>query len=102
MLGVTAFVMFPLTGTGAIGGTIFGRLVGLGPVKIVSAVALGGVLGSAFMAVNAAWMARAVEPVRDTLWFRAIGVAVIILFVAFLVWQARRMPSAESSEGAPG
>ena len=52
-LGVVAFVMFPLSGTGAIGGALFGRLLGQSPLRTLFAIAVGGALGSFGMAALA-------------------------------------------------
>lgn len=52
-IGVVAFVMFPLSGTGAIGGALFGRLLGQSPARTLLAIAVGGALGGFGMAALA-------------------------------------------------
>ncbi|REK10259.1 MAG: hypothetical protein DWQ37_16785 [Planctomycetota bacterium] len=47
--GVVAFVMIPLASTGSIGGSIFGRLLGMSRGRTLSGVALGSVLGAGVM-----------------------------------------------------
>ncbi|NOZ85871.1 MAG: small multi-drug export protein [Deltaproteobacteria bacterium] len=44
-IGMVAFVVFPLSGTGAIGGSIFSRLLGLSPWRAFLAISLGGFIG---------------------------------------------------------
>lgn len=104
-LGVVLFVMFPLTGTGAIGGTIFGRLIGLGTWRIILAIAAGAVLGSFGMAVGADGLARLLAPVRDTAWFRAVGYGVAAVFLGILVWSGLKSgppPPEGGPEGSSG
>ncbi|MCR4316749.1 MAG: small multi-drug export protein [Planctomycetes bacterium] len=80
--GVVLFVMFPLTGTGAIGGTIFGRLIGLRPYTVMSAITLGAIGGCGGIALLAQWL-------RDTFggdiqkewWFIALNAAVIVALI---------------------
>ncbi len=48
-LGVVAFVMFPLAATGSVGGSIFGRLLGMSRLRTLAGVALGSALGCALM-----------------------------------------------------
>jgi len=43
-------VMFPLSGTGAIGAAFFGRLLGLSRRRIMIGIAIGSVLGGSGMA----------------------------------------------------
>ena len=44
--GIMLFVMFPFQGSGSVGGTLLGRSMSMSPNRILSAVAIGGVLGS--------------------------------------------------------
>jgi hypothetical protein len=44
---LTTFVVFvPFSGSGGVGGTVFGRVVGMSPYKVLLAVALGSTIGS--------------------------------------------------------
>ncbi|MBI4564715.1 MAG: small multi-drug export protein [Planctomycetes bacterium] len=94
--GVILFVMFPLTGTGAIGGTIFGRLIGLTSARILTAIAIGAVAGSFGLALGAEGLARLLEPVRHTAWFRAIGYGAAAALLAILVWRGIRASPREA------
>lgn len=101
--GVAVFVMFPLTGTGAIGGTLFGRLIGLGPLQILGGIAAGAVAGSFAMAIFADAMARIVAPIRHTLGFKIASAAVVGTFLLLLIRQAIRSasPSPSNRSGDP-
>ncbi|KUG14434.1 hypothetical protein ASZ90_015924 [hydrocarbon metagenome] len=52
-LGVVLFVMFPLQGSGGIGGTIVGRMMGLSPGKVLGAIAIGSLIGCTVIALGA-------------------------------------------------
>lgn len=48
-LGLIAFVMFPLAATGSVGGSIFGRLLGMSAVGTFAAIVLGNLIGCSLM-----------------------------------------------------
>lgn len=90
--GVILFVMFPLSGTGAIGGSIFGRLLGLARRKTLIAIACGAVVGSFTMAFFADRINSAFPPeVRDSWQFKAVGIAVVLVIVAVITWRGRAL-----------
>lgn len=84
--GVTLFVFLPLPGTGAVGGTFAGQLMGLSRTATVVAIALGSALTLVLFATLATVMgARAKELIEDP------KVAVLsALALAFFVWLAYR------------
>ena len=92
MFGVALFVMFPLTGTGAIGGSIFGRLLGLSALRTMTAIAIGALVGSFGMAYFADRL-RGVftEELRESWQFQAVGAAVVAGLVALVWWHGRRV-----------
>jgi uncharacterized membrane protein len=99
-LGVILFVMFPLTGTGAIGGSIFGRLLGLTRIRTLTGIFIGSVTGCGLMAMLAEGIATLVpEPVRKSVWFEIIGLSVLVLLVAFLWWRAAKIEKVRKSRG---
>jgi len=49
MLAIVVFVTFPLAATGAVGGVLFGRLLGLGRLRTMIGIGLGSLLGSGIM-----------------------------------------------------
>lgn len=90
ILGVVAFVMFPLTGTGAIGGSIFGRLLGLGPRRTMASIAVGACIGSYGMAYFADVIQNIfTQEVRDSWQFKSTGIAALALMVAIVWWRGR-------------
>ena len=91
-VGVCAFVMFPLTGTGAIGGSIFGRLLGLSAPRTLMAIAAGAVLGSFGMAAFAAQVASAFPPdVRSSWQFKVLSAVAVGLMIAVVWWRGRKV-----------
>ena len=98
MLGVMLFVTFPLTGTGAIGGTVLGRLVGLRLPRILLGIALGACAGAFGLALGADALADVLGEVREKLWFKLLGIGVVTVFVVGLVWQGLRVQPAEPLE----
>ena len=57
-LGVVLFVMFPLTGTGAVGAAFLGKFMGLNRFGHLAAISLGGAMGGFSMAALAALLGR--------------------------------------------
>jgi len=92
--GVMLFVLFPLTGTGAPGGSILGRLVGLRPRTTLLAIAMGSVLGCGLMASFAAPLEPLFHGLRHEWWFEASGVAVLAILVFMLLRLGRRLAAA--------
>ncbi|MEN8149991.1 MAG: small multi-drug export protein [Planctomycetota bacterium] len=91
-LGVILFVMFPLTGTGAVGGSIFGRLLGLTRFRTLTGIFVGSVIGCAGMALLAEGVAALLpDEVRKSVWFEVIGVAFLVLLVLFLWLRSRKV-----------
>ena len=48
-LGLVVFVIFPTSTTGSVGGTIFGRLLGMNRMRVIAAILIGSVLGNGLM-----------------------------------------------------
>jgi len=91
-LGVILLVMFPLTGTGAVGGSIFGRLLGLTRLRTLTGIFIGSVVGCSGMALLADGIARLLpDEVKNSLWFEIIGLSVLVLLVLFLWLRSRKV-----------
>lgn len=88
--GVVLFVMFPLTGTGAVGGTLFGRLIGLNAPRVLLGISAGAVAGAYGLAFAAHSLGAVLDEWRHTWWFKAAGYGVILLVVGLLVAGALR------------
>jgi len=82
--GVMLFVMFPLSGTGAPGGALLGRIVGLRPRVTLLAVFSGSVLGCSIMAAFADRLERIFHPIQGEWWFHAIGVGIVGILLLIL------------------
>ena len=76
-LGLVTFVIFPTSTTGSIGGTIFGRLLGMKRLRVVTAILIGSVLGNGLMLVFAEQLGNVVE--NDSPLMRMIGVGAMIV-----------------------
>ncbi|GAB4523874.1 MAG: hypothetical protein Tsb0020_42180 [Haliangiales bacterium] len=63
VIGVVLFVLFPIAGTGAIGGAFLGILLGLQRRVLIAAISLGGLCGGMLMAALAVNFASAVQTV---------------------------------------
>lgn len=89
-IGIIAFVMFPLAGTGAIGGSIFGRLLGVSRAKTMTAIAIGSVIGAFLMALLADLFGATLERFRDNPFSLVGGLLAIGLAVWWLIRIANR------------
>jgi uncharacterized membrane protein len=95
--GIVAFVMFPLAGTGAIGGSIFGRLLGVSRAVTMTAIAIGSFIGAFLMAILADLFGATIERFRDNPFSLAGGLLAIGLAVWWILRTANRAVAAEES-----
>jgi len=92
VFGVMAFVMFPLTGTGAIGGSIFGRLLGLSARRTLAAIATGASVGSFGIAYFGDFVTSVfTDDVRQSWEFKTSGVAALVLMIGIVWWRGRKV-----------
>lgn len=84
VVGVVLFVMFPLTGTGAMVGTFLGILLGLSRGALISAVSTGGLCGGMIMAFAAVNFRDAMLSLRDAQSNPAIKWAIVVSVVVIL------------------
>ncbi len=80
--GLVAFVMFPLAATGAVGGSIFGRLLGMSRLATFIGVMTGSLLGGAPMYFAAAAIRQFIDP-NDPL-LTIVGAAVLVGVILLL------------------
>ncbi len=78
-IGIVVFVMFPFQGSGAVGGTILGRAIGLSPNKNLAAVTIGAVSGSFLLSASIVYGLGVLAILAP------IQVAVAVLFLGFLL-----------------
>jgi uncharacterized membrane protein len=77
--GVVLFVMFPLQGTGGVGATLVGRMMGLSPARVLLAITIGAFAGCTIIALGA-------EAIRNLILMNPlIGISVAIVVVAVLI-----------------
>lgn len=90
-LGVVLFVMFPVTGTGAVGASILGRLLGLRIRRILLCISLGSAIGCGTLAAFSDLLAGILMPLRDDLWFQILGIGAILLLIGWFTFRAGRV-----------
>ena len=109
-VGVVAFVLFPIAGTGAVGATFIGILLGMHRVRLALAVSTGGFVGGMGMAVAAVHFREQVLELRalqeqPELKYAIVGGAVAVV-AAFLWWAntvyRRALAAAREAPVAPG
>lgn len=81
-IGLVIFVIFPSSTTGSIGGSIFGRLLGMKRARVVTAILIGSLLGNGLMLFLAGWISQYIT--NDNVWLKLGGVLAMI-FILFLV-----------------
>ncbi len=79
-IGIILFVMFPFTGTGAVGASFLGKFMGLNRFAHLGAICLGGALGGFSMASLTALLGRerAAQLLKQPV---LLGILAIILFL---------------------
>ena len=88
-LGVVMFVMFPLAATGSVGGSIFGRLLGLTRTATFLAVVIGSAAGCGLMYWGAAVIDRYLD--RDNPVVTIAGISVVVLIIMLLNQRYRKL-----------
>jgi len=90
IVAVVAFVMFPLTMTGSVGASVFGRLLGLSKARTMLGIVGGSVLGCGLMVV----FAQALRPLFDAVpsgYRTVLGLAFAAALVAALNWRYQQL-----------
>lgn len=88
-LGLVAFVIFPLAATGSVGGSIFGRLLGMSRWSTLLGIAVGSIVGNGIMYVGADMINRYIDKDNPLLFWG--GVAVIVALIILLERRYRQM-----------
>lgn len=89
IVGIVVFVLFPVAGTGAIGGSFIGILLGLQRHVLIAAVSLGGLIGGGLMAVASVHSQGAVRALLQMQEGAAVGyvlIGVVVGIVLGLFW----------------
>lgn len=80
-VGLVGFVVFPTSTTGSIGGSIFGRLLGMKRFRVVLAILLGSILGNGLMLLFSKQLSK--YGLSDS-WEMRIGGVLAMVFALFL------------------
>lgn len=101
-MGLVMFVVFPTSTTGSVGGSIFGRLLGMGRLLTVSGVLLGSLIGNGLMWAFAKQINRYVDP--QNVWIKVAGLVILVaLFVLIEIryQKTKKKYFSENSAGGP-
>lgn len=91
--GLVLFVAIPLAAMGSVGGTIFGRMLGVSRLRIFIAILLGSLLGNGVMWYGSDLVNRFVDKHHPVVRFG--GVALILMLIALIEFLYRRTRRAE-------
>ena len=83
-LGIVVFVMFPFQGSGAVGGTILGRAIGLSPNRNLSAVAIGAISGSLILSASVVYglgVLAILAPLQIAVTVMFLGLCLVIYYL---------------------
>ena len=83
-VGVALFVMFPFQGSGAVGASILGRIIGMNKLRVWFAIIIGAVVGCFLIAIISYYLG---EVILTTFKESAIyiGVGLLVLLLAFTI-----------------
>jgi len=78
-IGLVGFVIFPTSTTGSVGGSIFGRLLGMKRWRVVVAILVGSILGNGLMLI----FSKQIAKYSDNWMLKLFGVIlmIVVLFV---------------------
>lgn len=88
-VGLVAFVMFPTSTTGSIGGSIFGRLLGLSRLTTVMGVLVGSIFGNGLMYVLSKQLNNYIS--KDDIWLKVVGALLIVGLCIAVEWRYRQV-----------
>ena len=81
-VGIVLFVMVPFQGSGALVGSIIGRLIGMKPINTFLAITVGALVGC----VMIAYFADAILSVFVTNFLMGLLIIIILFVIAFMIW----------------
>jgi uncharacterized membrane protein len=97
-VGLVAFVCFPLAATGSVGGSIFGRLLGMSRIMTFMGILAGSLLGNGIMYYFSETLNRWIDKDHPAIHYG--GFAVIVVIVVLLERRYQKMRS-EFALGIP-
>ena len=87
--GIVAFCVFPLAATGSVGGSIFGRLLGMSRLATFVGVVTGSAVGCSLMYFGASVINHYLD--RDNPWLTIGGILFVVLIILWLNQRYRKM-----------
>ncbi len=81
-VGLVLFVVFPTSSTGSVGGSIFGRLLGMSRWMTVSGVLLGSLIGNGLMWAFAKQINRYIDP--QNVWIKISGIVILVAIMILI------------------
>jgi len=86
-IGVILFVVFPFQGSGGVGGSILGKVIGLDKYRAWAAITIGAFSGCFFIAGISYYLSDAILKAFQTSLFKGIGIlAIVIAIFVFLYY----------------
>lgn len=87
-IGLVGFVIFPTSTTGSVGGSIFGRLLGMKRWRVVAAILVGSILGNGLMLI----FSKQIGKYSDNWTLKLFGVIlmIVVLFVVERKFQSMK------------
>lgn len=89
--GLIAFVGFPLAATGSIGGSVFGRLLGMSRIATFFGIVIGALLGNSIMFFFSDLLGHYLN--KDNVYLKIGGFLVLVMIVLILERRYRRLKS---------
>ena len=87
--GIVAFCVFPLAATGSVGGSIFGRLLGMSRLGTFFGVVTGSAVGCSLMYFGATLINHYLD--RDNPWLTIGGIIFVVLMILWLNQRYRKL-----------
>ena len=100
-VGIVVFVMFPFQGSGAVGGTILGRAIGLSPNRNLSAVAIGAISGSLILSASVVYglgVLAILAPLQIAVTVMFIGLCLVIYYL-YQHWEEIKLEDVSQTIG---
>lgn len=97
--GLVVFVIFPTSTTGSIGGSIFGRLLGLSRFLTVSGILTGSLLGNFLMYAFSKQINQYIKP--ENVWLKIAGIVLLIVLVILMELRYRHVKNKYLDQALP-
>jgi len=100
-VGIVVFVMFPFQGSGAVGGTILGRAIGLSPNRNLSAVSIGAISGSLILSASVVYglgVLAILAPLQIAVTVMFLGLCLVIYYL-YQHWEEIKLDEVSQTLG---